>query len=135
MVQYASPGLSPSSTGGQGGQLSSGKGYTPAHHTHTTISSTSSTIGKVDILILLTNSVYLPWRMNLLPMFMQALSTAAPQFQYQELFDLGHDDKTPYKKLTGDYVSTIKVFGSRNEISYIVSLYDHKQKQITRISI
>lgn len=42
---------------------------------------------------------------------MQGLSTAAPKFQYQELFDLGHDDKTPYKKLTGDYVSTIKVKG------------------------
>lgn len=35
------------------------------------------------------------------------LSTAP--FKYQELFDLEHDTKTPYKKLTSDYVSTFKV--------------------------
>jgi hypothetical protein len=38
----------------------------------------------------------------------RALSTAAP-FHYQELFHLEPDTTTPYKKLTSDYVSTIKV--------------------------
>lgn len=38
-----------------------------------------------------------------------ALSTAAAPFHYQELFDLGKDTETRYKKLTSDYVSTFKV--------------------------
>lgn len=36
------------------------------------------------------------------------LSTAVP-FQYQELFDLGKDTETPYRKLTSDHVSTFTV--------------------------
>jgi fumarate hydratase class I len=32
-----------------------------------------------------------------------------PGFAYQELFDLSNDHKTTYKKLTGDYVSTVKL--------------------------
>lgn len=38
----------------------------------------------------------------------RALSTVVP-FKYQELFEMGPDTTTPYKKLTSDYVSTIKV--------------------------
>jgi fumarate hydratase class I len=33
-----------------------------------------------------------------------------PEFHYQDIFTLG-EDKTPYRKLTGDYVSTITVDG------------------------
>ena len=43
--------------------------------------------------------------------FRRAFST--PAFQYQELFDLAPDEKTPYKKLTGDHVSTIEVNGMK----------------------
>lgn len=43
------------------------------------------------------------------PAAAKALSTAAAPFHYQELFDLGKDTETRYKKLTSDYVSTFKV--------------------------
>lgn len=36
------------------------------------------------------------------------LSTAVP-FQYQELFQLGKDTETPYRKLTSDHVFTFTV--------------------------
>ncbi len=40
------------------------------------------------------------------------MSTVVP-FHYQELFDLAPDKKTVYKKLTGDYVSTVDVNGTK----------------------
>lgn len=40
-------------------------------------------------------------------------SNGAPPFYYQELFDLGKDTTTPYKKLTSDYVSTVEVGGMK----------------------
>ena len=39
---------------------------------------------------------------------LRRLSTTVP-FAYQELFDVGEDKTTPYKKLTSDYVSTFTV--------------------------
>lgn len=38
-------------------------------------------------------------------------STANKDFVYQELFDLAADTETPYRKLTGDYVSTFEANG------------------------
>jgi len=44
------------------------------------------------------------------PALVRPLATAAvPPFHYQELFDLGKDTETPYRKLTSDHVSTFKV--------------------------
>lgn len=40
-------------------------------------------------------------------------ANGAPPFYYQELFDLGKDTTTPYKKLTSDYVSTVEVGGMK----------------------
>ena len=41
-----------------------------------------------------------------------SLSTKpGPTFHYQELFDLAPDNSTTYKKLTGDYVTTMEVNG------------------------
>jgi len=42
----------------------------------------------------------------------RCLSTTVAPFHYQELFPLAPDTTTPYKKLTSDYVSTIKVSGN-----------------------
>jgi hypothetical protein len=66
------------------------------------------------------------------------LSTAAVPFYYQELFDLGKDTETPYRKLTSDHVSTFKVrvarfgeddgcvgMGRRAGGCVCVSLHDH----------
>ncbi len=36
-----------------------------------------------------------------------------PEFQYQEILPLAHDDATPYRKLTGDFVSTVEAAGHR----------------------
>ncbi|MBX3228756.1 MAG: fumarate hydratase [Labilithrix sp.] len=35
----------------------------------------------------------------------------APTFQYEELLPLGHDDKTPYRLITSDHVSTFEALG------------------------
>lgn len=42
----------------------------------------------------------------------QRMSTVTP-FHYQELFELGPDTKTTYRKLTSDYVSTIEMNGMK----------------------
>lgn len=39
------------------------------------------------------------------------MSTKAPEFKYQELFDLSADESTPYRKLTDKHVSTIEADG------------------------
>lgn len=38
-------------------------------------------------------------------------AVTAPQFHYEDLFqhDAAHKVETPYRKLTGDFVSTLKV--------------------------
>jgi len=34
-----------------------------------------------------------------------------PTYQYQEILELGHHESTPYKKLTGDFVTTVEAAG------------------------
>jgi fumarate hydratase class I len=40
-----------------------------------------------------------------------AFSTQDKAFEYQEMFDLAPDTDTPYRKLTGDHVSTFEANG------------------------
>lgn len=42
-----------------------------------------------------------------------AVRKAAPDFFYQPLFETAAKDETPYKKLTGDYVSVEEVKGRK----------------------
>ena len=41
------------------------------------------------------------------------MAATAPPFVYQELFPNPNKPKTPYKKLTGDYVKTVDVNGKQ----------------------
>jgi hypothetical protein len=41
----------------------------------------------------------------------RSYAAPAPQFVYQDLFEAEKKKETPYKKLTGDYVSTSVVNG------------------------